>query len=325
MATLIVRPDKIGDLVLSTSVVEAIKEKYPEEKIFFIVSKYAKDILKNNPKIEDYIAIDDKTKIKEIVNFIKINRIDKTIILFPNFKISLAIKLAKVDRVIFPGFRIYQFMFKDIVYLRRSKAIKKEWEYNIDLAKKLFPDIEYKKPKIYLTEEELERARWILKKFKRPIVGLYPGGGKEHRWPQDKFKELASKLESIGLTTIVLLGPNETDLLDNFSRWYIGEMLSLRELIAVISELDLFITNNTGPMHIRGAFEKPMIQIFDPRKAVNPIRWGYDYPGAYTIKPAVDYCSSKCNKCKYKNCMNLIEVDIVFELVKKWQKGSQSI
>ncbi|MGB9667743.1 MAG: glycosyltransferase family 9 protein [Thermosulfidibacteraceae bacterium] len=325
MATLIVRPDKIGDLILSFSVVEAIKSKYPDEKIYYITSKYAEDVIKNHPKIDGHISIDDKTKTKEIIRFLKENDINRAIILFPNFKISLAIKLSGIKEVIFPGFRIYQFMFKNVVYPRRSKAEKKEWEYNIDIAKRLFPDIEYTKPKLYLTEEEIEIGKKIISKYKKPVIGIYPGGGKELRWPLEKFKKLIEKIENMKLTIVVLLGPNERNLVSEFKEWYIGKELTLRELMATIKEMDLFITNNTGPMHIRGVFEKPMIQIFDPRKAVNPKRWGYEYKGAYLVKPQIDPCNGNCKSCKYYNCMNTIEVEEIVKLIKTWQEEFTNI
>lgn len=321
MSTLIVRPDKIGDLILSLSVVEAIKEKYEEEKLYYIVSKYASSIISYHPKIEGYIEIDKNTSINWLKESIKTLDIKKAIILFPTFKISLAIKLAGVKDVIFPGFRWYQFMFSHVVYLRRSKCEKKEWQYNIDLAREIFKDIEYREPKLYLREEEIEIGKKILSNYKKPYIGIYPGGGKELRWKAENFFEIARYLEKKGYTPIVLLGPQEKDLYSTFEKWAVKKTLSIRELMATIYLLDLFITNNTGPMHIRGAFKKPMIQLFDPRRAVNPERWGYHYMGAYILKPKVDLCISECNKCKYANCMDFIKIEDVKELIERWERS----
>ena len=208
-------------------------------------------------------------------------------------------------------------LFTKTVYLRRSKAIKKEWEYNIQLAMYLFPKIELKEPVLYIQEDEIEKAHNVLKLLPRPVIGVYPGGGKERRWKAQNFVKLCELIEKEVGFPLVLWGPQEEELLPLFNRRWISPELSLRELIAVISLLDGFVSNNTGPMHIAASFKKPLIQIFDPRKAVDPKRWGYEYPRATVIKPDVPPCHRCRRTCPYYDCMDKITVEQVFKELKR--------
>lgn len=317
MPTLVVRADRIGDVVLATSVIEAIAEKYPEEELFFLTSTYAKAVVEGNPHIFEILSVNEDTNIERIIRWIKERKIDKAIILFPTFKLSWAIFRAGVKNRVGAGFRWYQPLFTKTVYLRRSKATKKEWEYNLELAAYLFPEIEKKEPVVYLKEEEIEKAANLLKSFPRPIIGVYPGGGKEKRWKAENFVKLCKLIEEEVGFPLVLWGPSEKEILHIFEKRWLSPELNLRELISVISQLDAFVTNNTGPMHIAASFKKPLVQIFDPRKAVNPKRWGYEYPKAVVIKPEVPTCKKCRESCPYYDCMDRIPVETVFRELKR--------
>ncbi|BAT70963.1 glycosyl transferase, family 9 [Thermosulfidibacter takaii ABI70S6] len=312
MATLIVRPDKVGDLVLATPVAEAIKTNYPDEKVIFLCSSYAKDVLSNNPFIDEVIDIEKNSPAEEIANHLKDKNISKAVVLFSTYPISAALYTLRIPIRCTSGFRWYQFLYNRVVYLRRSQCKMKEWEYNLKLAKEVFPKIEVRKflPKVFPDEKLKERFSEILTNSK-PKILVYPGGGGEKRWPVSKFVELCQQIErTIGLP-IVVLGPQERDLKEAFKKWLWREKLNLKELIAFIANIDAMVTNNTGPMHIAASLKKPLVQIFDPRKACNPKRWGHEYPKTSILIPPVPFCK-RCDKsCKYYDCMDLISVQTV--------------
>ncbi len=313
MPTVVIRPDKIGDLVLSTPVIEGIKKKYPEEKLFVICSNYAYKVLLNHPAIEKLIIYDGKNH-REIYEKLTNYKIDKAIDLFPLFNIALTLLKAKVEIRATSGFRWFQWLYNRRIYLRRSKCMKKEWEYNLDIAALVFPEIEKNvSPVLYLSEKEKEEAQKLIKEFPRPVVGIFPGGGGEKRWPVQKFHELCLKIEREGATPLVLLGPQEVELKKFFKeKWMPSDILNIRKLMGIIYEVDAFVSNNTGPMHIAAAFKKPLVQIFDPRWAVNPKRWGHEYEKAFILTPPVPHCKKCHESCQYYDCMEKISVDDVW-------------
>ncbi len=318
MATLIVRPDKIGDLILSTPVIENIKKAYPSEKIYVLCSSYACDVIKSNPYINGIIKYNG-SGVKKLYQRLKSLNIEKAISLFPTFSISLAIFLSGVKERAVSGFKWYQWLYNKRTYLRRSKCLKKEWEYNLDLASLIFPKIEKKgEPKLYLKEEEKTWGKERLKDYVKPIIGIFPGGGKEKRWPVSKFYKLCELIEEKLGTPLILWGPNEYELIKEFKkRWIHPELLNLREIMAIIYNLDAFVSNNTGPMHIAASFKKPLVQIFDPRKAVSPRRWGHEYKGAEIVMPEVPTCTKCSRSCQYFDCMERIDVETVWKKLLK--------
>lgn len=318
MATAVVRADKIGDLVLATPVLEAIKQKHPEEKLFVICSRYAHRVLLNHPLVEELIVYDGKNG-REICEKLKKCKIDKAIDLFPIFDIAVALFKARIKTRAGSGFRWFQWLYNRRIYPRRSRCEKKEWEYNLDIAELVFPGIDKSLlPKLYLNEEEREKAKKLLKELPRPIVGVFPGGGGEKRWSPEKFGKLCMKMESEGITPLVLLGPSEKELKAHFKEgWMLKESLDIRGLMGVISQVDAFVSNNTGPMHIAAAFRKPLVQIFDPRWAVNPRRWGHEYEKAFIIMPPVPHCKKCDESCQHYDCMEKIEVEDVWTALAK--------
>ncbi len=308
MATLVVRPDKVGDLVLATPVAEAIKTVSPHEEVLFLCSSYAKDVLLNNPFVDEVIEVAPP---EELIKRLRSFKIERAVVLFPTLGVSWAIFRAKVPERYTSGFRWYQFLYNHVIHLRRSKCLHKEWEYNLMLAREAFPEIDVHRfyPKVFPTTEALEKAHSLLKGKSRPVVLVYPGGGGERRWPAEHFVRLCQRIESFG-TPVVPLGPAERELSGYFERWLLPP-LSLEELTGVIALCDGVVSNNTGPMHIAATLKKPLVQLFDPRRACNPRRWGHDYPGSSVLVPPVPECESCSPSCKYQDCMRLIPVEWV--------------
>ncbi len=319
MPVLIARTDKVGDLVLATPAAELIKKAMPYERVIFLCSSYAQEVLEDNPYIDEVIAIDRNASPFEIAKRLKPLNISIAIVLFPTLNVSLGVFLAGIPVRCSTGFRWYQFLFNKLTYLRRSKCMLKEWEYNVLLVQIGIPTLRSltAHPKVFPSERDVERAERLLAGKKRPIILIYPGGGKELRWPKEHFKRLCILLEAKGATPVVTVGKNEEHMISEFKRWAIDRVLSLGELAALMKLCDVVVSNNTGPMHIAAALKRPLIQIFDPRWAVNPKRWGHNYTGASVLRPPLPFCNGKCKNCKYRPCMEMITVENVYKEIER--------
>ena len=145
---------------------------------------------------------------------------------------------------------------------------------------------------------------------------------KERKWGSYKFAMLIEKLEKkYPEKNIILIGsPNEKKYVDKVLQSIktkavnLAGKLNISELILLISQAELFITNDTGPMHISFALNKKTLTLFGP---TSPVQYGNK--NAYVIHKKI-YCSPCVHEfilspCKGNNvCMQLITVDEVFNL-----------
>ncbi len=333
---LLVRNDKVGDLVLATPAIKALKKTFPDALVSALVSVYAKDVLTNNPYVDKVIAEDEKgahkglTGVFALAREIRKEKFDTAVVVFPFFRNALAVFLAGIPQRISTGFRWYQFLFNRLTYLNRSKALNHEIEYAMDLAEmagaerikcypELFPggdDARYADD--FLSSSNMVKSRDI-------IVGINPGSGLSARkWPEDRYVDLSRILiEKYKAKIIIFWGPGEDETAESMKERigkgsYIACRSTILQLAALISRCSLFVTNNTGPMHIASATDTPMIAIFDPKKACAPERWGYRDEKRIVLKPDIE-CTDSCrrNKCGYDECMETVTVDMVFEAVQR--------
>jgi len=324
---LLVRNDKVGDLVLATPALRALRETYPESYIAMLVSEYAEDVVLGNPDLDEVI-VDKKNGFNgflKLLREIKGKRFDIVVILFPSFKTAVLAFLSRIPLRVSTGFKFYQFLFNRLIYLRRSKGLKHEIEYNLDLVRLIGADTKDKRPSIVINREDEEYVDKFLKEIgirdNDLLIGLNPGSGLSARkWSEKHFGELAMMFkQKLNARILILWGPEEKELAERVLKFAKGAAepafkTSIRQIAALMKRCSLIVTNNTGPMHIAAAVGSPMVEIFDPKWACSPLRWGHPENGNIILKPEID-CNKKCDleECEHFDCMDMITVDEVFK------------
>jgi len=321
---LLVRDDRIGDLVLATPALRALRETYPKSHIAMLVNTYAKDIVVGSPDLDE-VLVHNRDGFLKLLKEIKEKKFDVVIVLFPTFKTALLGFLGRIPLRISTGFKFYQFLFNRLVYLRRSQSLKHEIEYNLELVRLIGADTKDKNPAVVINKEDEEFVDRFLKdagiKSDDLLIGLNPGSGLSARkWKEENFAELAKNLsKKLNAKILILWGPKDKELAKKVSDLSGGVAklafeTNLRQLAALMKRCTLIVTNNTGPMHIAAAAGATMVEIFDPKWACSPTRWGHTGDGNIILKPDID-CRKKCDpeECEHFDCMDMITVEIVFE------------
>jgi len=165
----------------------------------------------------------------------------------------------------------------------------------------------------YLFEETSPRLNEI-------IIGINPGGDwQSKRWSTDNFAVIADKIiEEFSSKIILLGGPGEEDIGREIQQKMkndavnLSGKLELNDLAYIISRFDLLITNDSGPMHIGTATKTPLVAIFGPGDPalVRP----YTYQKLYRlIYKGLDCQPCTNKKCARPICLNLITADEVYE------------
>jgi heptosyltransferase-2 len=160
----------------------------------------------------------------------------------------------------------------------------------------------------------------------KPIIGIFPGAsyGPAKMWGAEKFRMLAEKIVKTGKAKILVFGGNKEKELGEIIQNKTDGIINLcgkttaRELMALIKKCNVFITNDTGPMHIASALNVPVIAIFGP---TNPDRTS-PLGSSAIIKKEVKCAPCKYRICPLKNhkCMESISVEEVFEAAGKYIK-----
>lgn len=161
---------------------------------------------------------------------------------------------------------------------------------------------------------------------RRPWIGLHASGGRESKqWHLDRFAETGRRLaEATGGTIVLTGGPADQPLVAEVAKALAGVPLvdssgtaPLTETVALIAALDLLITGDTGPMHVAGAVNTPVVALFGPS---DPRRYGPRAASERIVR--VDLPCSPCGqvrlpptRCRGKvpDCMDAITVASVVE------------
>ncbi|TES91309.1 MAG: glycosyltransferase family 9 protein [Candidatus Cloacimonadota bacterium] len=329
MKILIVRTDRIGDVVLSLPLAEILKEKIPDCEINFMPRESIKELIYNQPYIDRVITYNSQGLSKSI-RILKKERYDIAFLLFPSFSLSLMLFLARIPQRIGTGFRWYSFLLNQRIYEHRLPSEKHEVEYNLGLLRKLDISESVKKPKLYVDIDEKLSATQFLKNIgidSDSFIVVHSGsGGSSLSWPEQNYKKLVTLLSKELGYQIVLSGTEEefvkTERLREGCDWKVVNIAgktNLRELAAVISLAQIFISSSTGPMHIASAVDTKVIAFFPPSRVNRKTRWG-PLNTSLVFEPPVPYCE-RCikEKCKYYNCLSLITPESVMEGIKNWK------
>ncbi len=284
---LIVRTDRLGDVLLTTPVSTALRQAFPKAKITWLVRPYTAPLLEHNPDV-DQILIDRGGSAGDLSEQIKKGKFDAAIVVYPRWRIAWALWRAGVPVRIGPASKLYSILFTKRVWQHRSEGKKHEADYNLELLEPLGIPFKRYPTRFVLTDEEKRIARKTLEShritFSKPLVILHPGsGGSSARWPLTHFMALGDKLQMAGCDVVVTSGPGENYqylMIDNMHRipvFIAAGSVSVRELAAIFSCADLVVTNSTGPLHLAVALGVPTVSIYSPIPTCHPKRWG-PYP-----------------------------------------------
>ncbi|MCW8804039.1 MAG: glycosyltransferase family 9 protein [Ignavibacteriaceae bacterium] len=327
---LIVRTDRIGDVVLSLPMAELVKKKYPDCKVAYFIRNYTSPLLDGNPFIDELvIAEENNGEILFLKNLkkIKSRNIDTCVVVNPTFKISLMMFLSGIKNRIGTGYRWYSLLFNQKVFEHRKYAQKHELEYNINLLGKIGIDNKgfLKELDFHLKvdKKSSEKINSILseKGFSstNKIVTVHPGsGGSSVDLPKERLIELTRLLSKIKNVTIVITGSrNEVELSKEFE---VGEtvvnlagQLDLSLLKALINKANIFISNSTGPMHIAAALGVHVIGFFPKILSCSQKRWGPYTKKRIIFIPTIDCSNCTREQCEKLDCMNSIDIGRVFD------------
>jgi ADP-heptose:LPS heptosyltransferase len=274
MNVLITRHDKIGDFVVTLPLFKAIKEQYPKTKLTALVSRVNVAFAKEIDFIDEVILF-DKENLNHTLQQIKEKKFDASISCFIDTTLGKLLFKSKIKTRVAPATKIAQIFFNKRIKQRRSEVKKREWEYNLDLGKALFPHL-----KLEFSKPLLTPYCSPLNKEKRVIFHPGFGGSSDGNLTLDDYINLARSIKNSDYEIVFSFGPD-----DNASKEHIQNHLdfevtifdskvSLMEFMQYIASSALFVSTSTGPMHLAGATNTKTLSFFGDSLFASAKRWG---------------------------------------------------
>ncbi|PHO12169.1 heptosyltransferase [Malaciobacter marinus] len=300
MNLLITRHDKIGDFVVTLPLFKAIKEQYPNTKLTALVGKINFDFAKKIPFIDDVILF-DKENLDTTLKQIKEKRFDASISCFIDTTLGKLLFKSAIKIRVAPATKIAQIFFNKRIKQRRSKVEKTEWQYNLDLAKLLFPNI-----KLDLTKPLLS---FDVKKENRVVFHPGFGGSSDGNLSLDDYISLAKKVSQTSKKAVFTFGPDDVMSKDyicskvDFEVEIFDSKMTLFEFTKYIASSYIFISTSTGPMHLAGATNTKTISFFGDSLFASSKRWATisEEKNQNNFMLSNDYTKEEYNKIE--NCL----------------------
>jgi heptosyltransferase-2 len=269
---LVIRNDRIGDLMLATPLLDALKTR--GDFVGVLASPYAAPLLETDRAV-DALILDQPGAAREIQRL----GFDTALLLWGTWRNAwLAWRLNIPNRVGASG-RPFSMLLSQRIPLRRSQGLKSESDYNLDFFGSPAPAVSAA-PRLHLDAQASQAAlNWLKSKGLENPVMLHPGsGGSAQNWEPERYAEFGVELKRrYAVSLLVTAGPQEMGLASQVASACgavaLDQALPLRVFAALCGQASLFVSASTGPMHLAAALGAPTLSLFPPLRAMGPRRW----------------------------------------------------
>ncbi|KPJ59913.1 MAG: hypothetical protein AMJ46_09065 [Latescibacteria bacterium DG_63] len=327
---LVLRPGAMGDVLLTTPALRALRLGFPESRIAALVTGSGEAILRGNRNVDETIVL-DKSSLRSqlgIIWRVRRGRFELVIDFLCNPRTALISACSGAPYRLGYDVRVrrvaYNLKKPRDEYREGRKVVKYAAEVNVDMVRCLGINGAGTR----LDFEVSERARSKIDEFLRShsletgkLVGISPAGSWPAKtWGVRKFAELADQIGGeTGCAVVIVWGPGEEEL----AKEMVGAMKTERvmacrtdidEVGALLERCAVFISNDSGLKHIAVAVGTPTATVFGP---TNPVTWSPPDPRHRAVYADVDCLFCDRNECESMVCMKKLEASDVLPIVKE--------
>ena len=287
---LIVRTDRLGDVVLTTPSIKALRDHFPRAHITVLIAPGTRPLVEGNPHVDAVIVDDRKKDHRGLMGFFRLIRsirhrhFDLAIVFHTKRRTNLLCFLAGIRHRL--GYRNdkFGFLLNHSVKDERVKGTRHEAQYCLDLLKPLGIECEHLETFISIGVEASDWAGQLFQKegLRSPIATVHAGASDPSKqWPPEYFVEVIEHLAERHGCRIVLIGTAD-------QRGVVSEIqkktglpfldmtgrTSVTQLAALLQRCDILVSNDSGPVHLADAVQTPVVSIFTRNQpGINPERW----------------------------------------------------
>ena len=309
----------MGDVVLATPVLQSLRAMYPDAKITLLAKKHACELLASSALVDQIVTFDfpwtamsdkydpsryDKVAIREIVKRLKDEQFDLCLDCRMDLRSNVLTRSIGAKRRVGYDFGGGGFLLTDSIEAPSADQHKvDDWMALLEPLRSSAPGkfLDVPDPVLMVTDGERDDARKLLESYdigpRDLVVGIHPGGSHAaKRWSVDNFSQVGRTVrERHGAKLIVFVDPegSGSDMQPGMNAALVRT--SIREMMALFTQCDLVLCNDSGPMHIAAALGVPVVAIFrtgNPKaygpRGLNHVVVGNGAPWGSTTNVSVD-------------------------------------
>ena len=285
---LLVRNDRIGDLVLTLPAFQAVRRQWPRAHVVALVSKYAAPLLNGTRYVDEVLLDDHGESAGKLAQRLKPMGFDAALVFNTKTRNCLAVWRAGIPRRVCWAYKPVGFLLGNYrVMLRRTHPPVHEAEFALAFIRKLggAAVLSNLSPRLEIDPAVHKRVAARIRHElggEGPLFGVHPGNGNSaYNWPIGNYVELINRLALRG-RVMVTGSAAERQLLDwirqSLRATCAGRVgfftdFQLPELVAAIAEQTALTASSTGPMHVAGILGTPVVGLFSPHPVHSPKKW----------------------------------------------------
>lgn len=321
-------PNWVGDAVMALPALKAIRSRFPSSELFIVTNMQCSEIYRYVDFQIDQILIIEKHRIFHNSRMLRRFSFDLIILFTNSFSSALESKLAFIKNRIGYSKDFRSFLLTERYKPQVHPEKKHHRYYYQNLIKMIFgiedsPDIPSLR-KINNPPIILQKSGWIKG---RPTLGINPGAayGSAKRWLPERFAEVAEYYINKKYQVILFSGKgDEADTVNSIAKnnehiINLAGKTTLSELIEAIGFCNLFLTNDSGPMHLASALGIPIVAVFGPTDQLSTSPSARNYSIVATNEPCSPCMQRKC-PLKHHNCMKNISSQMVIDALENLER-----
>ena len=320
----------VGDTVMMIPSLVAIKKAFPHAQITVLATPWVIPLLENHPAV-DRTMIMEKSKgllrsfkeLARIISLLRGERFDLAVLFQNAFEAAFLAYIGRVRYIVGYDTDRRGFFLTHKVKRDRDILSAHQIEYFIGLIEAMGWQVEEREPILYVNDEDVKSTSLMLSSMGIEdnlfVVGINPGAvyGSAKRWPEDRFAVIGDWAAKRWDARVVIFGSfSEREIAANVSNLMhtnpanLCGQTTLGQAMALIKRCNLFVTNDSGLMHIAAAFNIPIVAIFGPTDHVVTSPVSRD---ARVVRHSVDCSPCLKEVCPFDHkCMLSIEPEEVW-------------
>ena len=274
---LIIRLAPLGETILTTPVIRALRQHFRDAYIAYMVAPTREDLVSANPYLNEVLTY--QASVPKLIYQIARRKFQMVVVLQPTFRLVLHTFLARIPFRV--GFETNAGRKKLLNVAVPNNTAQHETQRYLDVVRALGIKVTDDEPEVFVDDTGMAWVNNFLENQKlndsNPIIGLNPGAATAYRrWQASNFAVLGDRFhETYGAHIVITTGPREEELANQIAKQMshspvIVNQATPMQLAALLQRCNLYISNDTGPMHLSTAVKTPTVALFG---ASNLIQW----------------------------------------------------